>query len=83
MYIYCSVPDNLSAHGRLSIIRDFGPHGIKIPYVYIEAATVAPMRYMGTFPRVGTCPGHYSTATASLRKGVIKTVGMKDPVIIT
>ena len=36
----------VSAHGRLNITRDFGLHGclpgIKIPYVCIEAATVAP-----------------------------------------
>ena len=42
---YHSVP-GISAHGYLNTTRDFGPHGclsgIKIPYVCIEAATVAP-----------------------------------------
>ena len=36
----------VSAHGHLNISRDFGPHGclpgIKIRYVFIEAATVTP-----------------------------------------
>ena len=42
----CTVVSRVSAHGCLNITRDFGPHGrlpgIKIPYVCIEAATVAP-----------------------------------------
>ena len=45
-YNYNTVVSRVSAHGRLNITHDFGPHGrlpgIKIPYVYIEAATVAP-----------------------------------------
>ena len=45
-YTYRSVPRRVSAHGRLNITHDLGPHGrlpgIKIPYICIEAATVAP-----------------------------------------
>ena len=41
-----TVVSRLSAHGRLNITCDFGLDGhlpgIKIPYVCIEAATVAP-----------------------------------------
>ena len=53
-----TVVSRVSAHGRLNITSDFGPHGrlarIKIPHVCIEAATVAlEMWYMGA------CPGHY------------------------
>ena len=44
--MHITVVSRVSAHGRLNITRDFGPHGhlpgIKIPYVCIEAATVAP-----------------------------------------
>jgi hypothetical protein len=40
----------VSAHGRLNITRNFGPHGclpgiymyMYLPYVYIEAATLTP-----------------------------------------
>ena len=43
---YNTVVSWVSAHGRLNIPRNFGPHGrlpgIKLPYVCIEAATVAP-----------------------------------------
>ena len=56
----------VSAHGHLNVTRDFGPHGhlpgIKIPWVCMEAAIVAlalEMRYMGAYPGVGACPGHY------------------------
>ena len=46
MIIVHTVVSRVSAHGHLNITRDFGPHGhlpvIKIPYVCIEAATVAP-----------------------------------------
>ena len=39
-----------------------GASRIKIPYVCIEAATLIPeMGYMGIYPVVGACPGHYST----------------------
>ena len=41
-----TVVSQVSVHGHLNITRDFGPHGrlprIKIPYVCIEASTVAP-----------------------------------------
>ena len=41
-----TVVSRVSAQGHLNITHDFGPHGrlpgIKIPYVCIEAATVAP-----------------------------------------
>ena len=47
----------VSAHGYFSVTRDFGLHGrlpgIKIPYICIEAATMA--QYMGTYPGVGAC----------------------------
>ena len=40
-----TVVSQVNAHGRLNITHNFGPHGrsprIKIPYVCIEAATVA------------------------------------------
>ena len=45
-YIQYTVVSRVSAHGRLNITHDFGLHGrlprIKISYVCIEAATVAP-----------------------------------------
>ena len=41
-----TVVSRVSTHGHLNITRNFGPHGrlpgIKIPYICIEAATVAP-----------------------------------------
>ena len=50
------------SHGRLNITHDFGPHwrlpGTKIPYICIEAATVA--WYMGIYLGVGAYPRHYS-----------------------
>ena len=49
------------------------PHGhkrlpsIKIPCVCIEAAAVAlEMQYMGAYPEVGTCPGHYGISKMRL-----------------
>ena len=66
-YVYAilfgdTVVSRVSAHGRLNIIHDFGPHGclpgIKIPYVCIEAATVAPCNAVhGCLPRSGRLPG--------------------------
>ena len=52
----------VSAHGRLSITHDFGPHGrlpgIKIPHVCIETAIVAPWNAVhGHLPRSGHLPG--------------------------
>ena len=44
--IHATVVSWVNAHGCLNITLDFGPHGrlpwIKIPYVCIEAAIVAP-----------------------------------------
>ena len=45
--VYITVVSRVSAHGHINILTcDFGLHGrlpgIKIPYVCIEAATVAP-----------------------------------------
>ena len=52
----------VSAHGRLNITRNFDPHGhlprIKIPYICIEAATVAPWNAVhGRLPGSGRLPG--------------------------
>ena len=47
---YITVVSRVSAHARLNVHRDFGPHG----HLPIE------MRYMGAYPGVGACPGHYS-----------------------
>ena len=60
--IVYTVVSQVSAHGRLNITRDFGPHGrlpgIKIPYVCIEAATVAPWNALhGHLPGSGRLPG--------------------------
>ena len=57
-----TIVSQVSAHGCLNISRDFGPHGclpgIKIPYVCIEAATVAPRNaVLGRLPRSGCLPG--------------------------
>ena len=59
-----TVVSRVSTHGRLNITRYFGLHGhlpgIKIPYVCMEAATATlEIRYMGAYPGVGACPGHY------------------------
>ena len=57
-----TIVSRVSAHGCLSIIHDFGPHGrlpeIKILYVCIEAATVAPWNAVHErLPRSGHLPG--------------------------
>ena len=67
MHVY-TVVSWISAHGRLNITHNFDPHGClrgtKIPYVCIEAVTVAlEMSYMGAYPGVGACPGHYMVLT--------------------
>ena len=46
--VYNTVVSQVSAHGRLNITHDFAPHGrlvlgMNIPYICIEAATVAPL----------------------------------------
>ena len=51
-----TVVSQVSTHGHLNITHNFGPHGrlpgIKIPYVCIEAATVAPWNAVhGCLPR--------------------------------
>ena len=56
--MHVSLVSRVSAHGHLNITHDFGPHGrlpwIKIPYVCIEVATVAPWNAVH-----GHLPGHY------------------------
>ena len=60
--IIITVVSRVSAHGCLNIIHDFGLYGhlpgIKIPYVCIEAATVAPWNAVhGHLPGSGRLPG--------------------------
>ena len=57
-----TVVSRVSTHGRLIITHNFGPHGclpgIKIAYICIETATVAPWNAVhGRLPRCGRLPG--------------------------
>ena len=71
-----TVVSRVSAHGRLNITRDFGPHGrlpgIKIPYVYIEAATAACGTWALTHERVLAWDTAVITKLPSKPEGAVK-----------